>query len=104
MAPDYIYELVVLEVSRWQRQAWGKLMWRKDVQDTISGCEIFETPFDLYLMGYLEPHYQVPARVICFDYWPKGETEEGKATLYGFDHYRPGRWYEFMLIEEEDVL
>lgn len=35
-------------------------MWRKDIQDTISGCEYFETPFDLYLMGYAEPHYPLP--------------------------------------------
>lgn len=60
MAPDYISELALLSISRWQRQAWEKMMWRKDIQDTISGCEYFETPFDLYLMGYLEPHYPVP--------------------------------------------
>lgn len=38
-------------------------MWRKDIQDTISGCEYFETPFDLYLMGYVEPHYPLPTNV-----------------------------------------
>lgn len=36
-------------------------MWRKDVQDTISSCEIHETPFDLYLMGLDKPHYPLPA-------------------------------------------
>lgn len=76
-------------------------MWRKNVQDTISSCEVHETPFDLYLMGLMEPHYMLPARLVTFDYWPAKHTENGKAAIFGQDNYRPGGWFLFMLVEEQ---
>lgn len=80
MAPDYIHELALLEVSRWQRQAWEKKMWRKDVQDTIDSCKEDETPFDLYLMGYVEPHHPLPTNV-------RAEINGWGVFIYDVDHY-----------------
>lgn len=35
-------------------------MERKDLQDTITGCEVFETPLDLYLLAETGPHHRLP--------------------------------------------
>ena len=49
-----------------------------------------------YLAGEYPPHYPVPARIVTFDYWPASHTDNGKPAVYGHDHYKPGRWLEFL--------
>lgn len=50
----------------------------------------------LYHYGHAAPNYPVPARIVTFDYWPAHHTDNGKPALYGHDHYKPGRWLEFL--------
>lgn len=97
MAPDFIYELAVLEVSRWQRQAWERKM------SLNCYCNGHDNYYECPVLYFDKPSYPVPARIIEWDFWPAEESWNGISTLYGFDHYKPGRWKEFLAVNGEEM-
>lgn len=52
-----------------------------------------------YAIGWDKPNYPMPVRLVTFDYWPACKTSNGKPALFGQDHYKPGRWLEFLTIK-----
>lgn len=66
------------------------------IEDTLSACCGSIGYMMPYLNGRYPAHYPVPARIVTFEYWPASQTDNGKPAVYGHDHYKPGRWLEFL--------
>lgn len=46
-------------------------------------------------------NYPVPALLMTFEYWPAKERCGMKPAIFGHDHYKPGRWREFLNTDDQ---
>jgi len=80
------------------REVVGSNIWDGVVKwFTLRTSSVDDTTWWLmYKKGIREARYPMPALIQSVDYWPEDATDNGKPLCYYMEHYKPGKWRQWL--------